>query len=171
MKITVEIDGETYLLDVSGNGSDVGYTLRGAHSASGSASIVQTMPGVFSVLLESRSFRVHLAPAVAQNGSALEVWAGTTKHVISIADPRDRGPKRSGSSDAGPVELRAQMPGKVVALLTKVGAEVHAGQGLIVVEAMKMQNEMKSPKNGVVVKTHVAEGATVAAGDPLITVE
>ena len=71
----------------------------------------------------------------------------------------------------GPLELRAQMPGKVIKILVAQGAAVQSGQGLIVVEAMKMQNEMKSPKDGVVSKIHAAEGATVAAGEILIVVE
>jgi biotin carboxyl carrier protein len=63
------------------------------------------------------------------------------------------------------------MPGKVIKLLAEKGTAVQAGQGLIVVEAMKMQNEMHSPKDGVVARIHVAEGATVAAGQTLIVVE
>jgi biotin carboxyl carrier protein len=63
------------------------------------------------------------------------------------------------------------MPGKVIKLLVESGSTVRAGQGLIVVEAMKMQNEMKSPKDGRVSKIHVEEGATVGAGQALIVVE
>jgi biotin carboxyl carrier protein len=63
------------------------------------------------------------------------------------------------------------MPGKVIKLLVEKGVNVQAGQGLIVVEAMKMQNEMKSPKDGMVSKINVAEGATVGAGQTLIVVE
>jgi biotin carboxyl carrier protein len=63
------------------------------------------------------------------------------------------------------------MPGKVIKLLAEKGAAVQAGQGLIVVEAMKMQNEMRSPRDGVVAKINVAEGATVVAGQALIVVE
>jgi len=63
------------------------------------------------------------------------------------------------------------MPGKIIKLLVDVGASVEAGQGLIVVEAMKMQNEVKAPKTGVVTKILTAAGATVAAGETLIVVE
>jgi biotin carboxyl carrier protein len=63
------------------------------------------------------------------------------------------------------------MPGKVVRFLVGENSPVEAGQGVVVVEAMKMQNEIKSPKKGTVVKLAVAEGAAVNAGDVLAIVE
>ena len=71
----------------------------------------------------------------------------------------------------GPVEVRAQMPGKIIQVLVAPGDIVEAGQGLVVVEAMKMQNEMKAPKGGRVARVHAREGATVTAGEPLAVVE
>jgi Acetyl/propionyl-CoA carboxylase, alpha subunit len=67
--------------------------------------------------------------------------------------------------------VRAPMPGKVVRLLVAEGAEVNANQGLLVMEAMKMQNEIKSPKKGVVRKLSVAEGVAVNSGDLLASIE
>jgi biotin carboxyl carrier protein len=63
------------------------------------------------------------------------------------------------------------MPGKVVRLMVREGDEVEAGAGVAVVEAMKMQNEIKSPKKGTIGKILVSEGATVNAGDVLAIVE
>jgi biotin carboxyl carrier protein len=63
------------------------------------------------------------------------------------------------------------MPGKVVRVLVGIGAEVEAGAGIVVVDAMKMQNEMKAPRAGVVVSLGVVPGATVNAGDVLAVVE
>jgi biotin carboxyl carrier protein len=63
------------------------------------------------------------------------------------------------------------MPGKVVRVLVEAGQAVEAGQGLIVVEAMKMQNELKSPKSGTVAELRAANGSTVNAGDVLVVVE
>ena len=63
------------------------------------------------------------------------------------------------------------MPGKVVRVLATAGAEVEAGEGILVVEAMKMQNELKSPKKGRLQKVTVSEGAAVNAGDVLAVVE
>ncbi len=156
MKLRIEVDGREYFLDPS-------------PSSSGNASIVETMPGVFSVLLGERSFQVNVGPGA--NGE-LEVWtSGDERHVISLADMRDRSSRRAKASGDGPVEVRAQMPGKVVKVLVAAGATVEAGQGLVVVEAMKMQNEMKAPKGGRVARVHAREGATVTAGEPLVVVE
>jgi len=130
-------------------------------------SVEEVMPGVFSVLLDGRSYQVNVAP----HADGFEVWVGLERYFISLADPRDRALNSRQGGSAGPVELRAQMPGKIVKLLVAVGSAVTAGQGLIVVEAMKMQNEVKAPKDGIVTRIHVAEGATVAAGDPLLVVE
>jgi biotin carboxyl carrier protein len=63
------------------------------------------------------------------------------------------------------------MPGKVVRLLVQVGDKVEAGQGLLVVEAMKMQNEIRSPKGGTVERLQVKEGQPVNAGEVLAWVE
>ena len=63
------------------------------------------------------------------------------------------------------------MPGKVVRILAQQGAQVESGQGVLVIEAMKMQNELKSAKKGVVRKIMVKEGATANSGDVLAVVE
>jgi biotin carboxyl carrier protein len=89
-----------------------------------------------------------------------------------IIDPKRL---RSGQSSAvhhtGAAEIVSPMPGKIVRILVAEGANVAAGAGIIVVEAMKMQNEMKAPKAGVVVSINAAEGATVSAGDVLAVIE
>ena len=145
------------------------YSLEPSLSSSNSASIVETMPGVFSVLVGDRSFLVNVGPGIE---GELEVWtSGDERHAISLADPRDRSSRSPKASGDGPVEVRAQMPGKVIKVLVEPGASVEAGQGLVVVEAMKMQNEMKAPKSGRVVRVHAREGATVIAGEPLAVVE
>ena len=167
MKFTVEVDEREYVLDLQPNGTAAAYRLQGVSESSGTASIIEVESGVFSVLLGLRSFTVHVAP----NGSGLEVWVGTARRRISLADARDRSGKPKKSSAAGPLEVRAQMPGRVIKVLVSPGESVQTGQGLIVVEAMKMQNEMKSPKEGVIGKIHIREGATVAAGETLMVVE
>lgn len=167
MKFRVEVDGQTYALDLRRSGSDCAYTLSGLSTVTGSASVIEVMPGVFSVLLGSRSLTVHIVP----DREDVQVWIGNERRLISLADARDRAPKSKRVSAAGPVEVRAQMPGKVIRVLVAPGDAVENGQGLIVVEAMKMQNEMKSPKAGTVKKIHAEEGATVAAGQALILIE
>jgi len=95
------------------------------------------------------------------------------KHVyrITIADPRRLRPdENSDRHHHGPTEIAAQMPGKVVRVLVEPGAEVETGAGIVVVEAMKMQNEMKTPRAGIVLSLNVAPGDTVSSGEILATV-
>lgn len=164
MKLRVEVNGESFLLEVGPNGA---YSLRGEAEQSGSASVEQVMPGVFSVLLNHRSVEVHVAP----HPQGLEVSTGLHRYFIALADPRDKASNAKKGGAEGPVEIRAQMPGKIIKLLAAEGSAVTAGQGLIVVEAMKMQNEVKSPKDGTLTRIHVVEGGTVGAGDRLVVVE
>ena len=92
-------------------------------------------------------------------------------HFITIIDPRRlRTDENSDRHHHGATEIAAQMPGKVVRVLVEVGAQVEKGAGVVIVEAMKMQNEMKSPRAGVVVSVNVAPGDTVNAGEVLATV-
>jgi biotin carboxyl carrier protein len=80
--------------------------------------------------------------------------------------------RRSGKQGREGVEtITAPMPGKVVRVLVAPGDAVEAGQGLVVVEAMKMQNEMKASLAGRVATVPAREGATVAAGEVLATIE
>ena len=95
------------------------------------------------------------------------------KHVyeISIVDPRRlRTDENSDRHHDGPTEIAAQMPGKVVRVLVEPGTEVEKGAGIVVVEAMKMQNEIKTPRAGIVLSLNVVPGETVNAGEVLATV-
>jgi biotin carboxyl carrier protein len=104
-------------------------------------------------------------------GNELHLWVGSTRFAAEVRDPRSlRGRTRSGD-DHGPKKVVAPMPGKVVRLLVREGDEVAMGAGIAVMEAMKMQNEIKSPKKGTVQKLLVAEGAAVNPGDVLAIVE
>jgi biotin carboxyl carrier protein len=90
---------------------------------------------------------------------------------VTIIDPkRLRSGHISGTHDHGSAEIVSPMPGKIVRVLVEVGAQVEAGAGIVVVEAMKMQNEMKSPKAGVVVSINAEPGTTVNAGDVLAVI-
>ena len=99
------------------------------------------------------------------------VIRGQAYHV-KVIDPKRL---RSGQNDAGhghgAAEIVSPMPGKVVRVLVEQGTTVEAGAGIMVVEAMKMQNEMKAPKAGLVVSINAKAGATVSAGDVLAVIE
>jgi biotin carboxyl carrier protein len=104
--------------------------------------------------------------------SGLNIWVGTTRYAVQIRDPRSLRRRKDGAGDdLSPKELVAPMPGKVVRILVSEMTEVEAGQGIVIVEAMKMQNEIKSPKKGILQKLFAAEGSNVNAGDVLAIVE
>jgi len=110
-------------------------------------------------------------------GRYLFFWNGHVRELrvddrIKIIDPkRLRSGQNSGGHHHGTAQIVAPMPGKVVRVQVEAGATVEKGAGVIVVEAMKMQNEMKAPRAGVVVTLNVQPGDTVNAGDVLAVLE
>jgi len=123
-------------------------------------------PGVLSLLVGGRSYEIR------NDAGAGEIAVGPRRYAVEVRDPRSlKSRKAAGAGDDGPKKITAPMPGKVVRILVAEGAAVEAGEGVIVIEAMKMQNELKSPKKGVVKKMSAVEGATVNAGDALAVVE
>lgn len=130
--------------------------------------VSQLSEDAFSLILGGRSHDVSVSP----NAGGFQVVVDGESFQVSLVDPRREGPSASGRTEAaGPVAVSAPMPGKVVRILTAVGEEVRQGQGLVVVEAMKMQNELGSPKSGRVRAVRVAEGQAVDSGEPLVLVE
>jgi biotin carboxyl carrier protein len=129
--------------------------------------IEQVEPGVYSVLVNGRSYEAR----VEQAEGGVAVFIDGHRFEIEVRDPR-RWSRQAGRREiAGRLNVAAPMPGKIVRLLVAVGDTVAAGQGLLVVEAMKMQNEVKAPKGGRVVSMAAREGATAAAGDILAIIE
>ena len=123
---------------------------------------------VLSILIDGKSYEVKRERTAAD----LHIWVGPVRYAAELRDPRSlRSRKGAGIDEKGPKKLIAPMPGKVVRLLVAEKAEVEAGQGILVVEAMKMQNEIKSPKKGTIQKILVSEGTAVNAGDVLAVVE
>jgi biotin carboxyl carrier protein len=102
----------------------------------------------------------------------LHIWVKAVRFAAEVRDPRSlRSRRAAAGAAAGPAKVVAPMPGKIVRILAREKDEVEAGAGVLVVEAMKMQNELKSPKKGTVSKLLVKEGALVNAGDVLAIVE
>jgi biotin carboxyl carrier protein len=123
---------------------------------------------VLSVIIDGKSYEVKRE----RTATDLHLWVGPVRYAAELRDPRSlRSRKGSDADEKGPRKLIAPMPGKVVRVLVAEQAQVEAGQGIVVVEAMKMQNEIKSPKAGVVHKLVASEGGAVNAGDVLAIVE
>jgi biotin carboxyl carrier protein len=129
---------------------------------------VLARPDVLSLLIDGRSYEIKRE----RTATDLHLWVGSSRFGVELRDPRSLRSRRDGAGDAsGPQKLVCPMPGKIVRVLVTEKSEVEAGQGIVVVEAMKMQNEIKSPKKGVVQKVLAAAGASVNAGDVLAIVE
>jgi biotin carboxyl carrier protein len=128
---------------------------------------VPARPDVLSLRLGNLAYEVK-SERVANE---LHLWVGSSHFAVEVRDPRSLRGRARAADDHGPRKIIASMPGKVVRLLVCEGDEIEAGAGVAVVEAMKMQNEIKSPKKGTNQKIPVSEGSAVNAGDVLVVVE
>ena len=157
MKLDVIVNGRAGELRLDSSKFDYNGTVCGY-------SLESSGPGIFSVLIEGRSYQATvLAPGTIQVNERI--------FSVEIFDPRELRARSSAGASQGRQNIAAPMPGKVVRVLVNAGDAVEAGQGLMVVEAMKMQNEMKSPKAGTVIEVKTKDGATVAAGEILVIIE
>jgi biotin carboxyl carrier protein len=147
-KVSAEVDGRRYQLDLRDLG-DGEYLLIDGNTV--------------------YDCRVDKSPA---HPDELEVTLRGTNYAVRLTDPKRLRSTQSGEEqDQGTARILAPMPGKVVRLLVEAGTVVEAGAGIMVVEAMKMQNEMKAPKAGQVISIDTEVGSTVNAGDVLAVIE
>jgi len=163
MTYEITIDGKQHRLDLSRADGLWSCRLDGREV---DVDAILVMPGVLSLRLGNRSYEVRREMVAGET----HVWVGSSRFTVEVRDPRSLRGRLRSVEDHGPRKITAPMPGKIVRVLVASGAEVEAGEGILVVEAMKMQNEIKSPKDGCVLKICVAEGATVANGEVLIVV-
>jgi biotin carboxyl carrier protein len=158
------IDGKNYRLQLER--AEAGWQCR-INDRELEVNAVLTRRNVLSLLIGGKAYEVKLE----STSSDLHIWVGSDRYQAELRDPRSLRSRRDGAaSDKGPQKLVASMPGKVVRVLVREKMEVKAGQGIVVVEAMKMQNEIKSPKDGIVEKLLALPGDNVNAGDVLAIV-
>jgi len=131
------------------------------------AQVEAAEPGVYSILTGGRSYEAR----VEEHPGLLVVVIDGYRFEIDVRDPRRFRRERAGGGPDGVQTLSAPMPGKVVRVLVAAGDSVEAGQGILVVEAMKMQNELKAARAGTVLTVSAKEGATVTPGEVLATIE
>jgi biotin carboxyl carrier protein len=164
MLYDVTINGKNYRLDL--NRVDGRWSCR-LDGRDVEVEAVLARPDVLSLRIGNVAYEVK-SELLAND---LYLWVGRTRFGVELRDPRSLRSRSRAGDDQGPKKITAPMPGKVVRLLVHEGEEVDVGGGVAVVEAMKMQNEIKSPKKGIVRKILVSEGAAVNAGDVLAVVE
>jgi len=165
MKLTLHTGGVEQPIEILASAPS--YRFRLGAGPERVANVERPEPGIYSVLLDGRIYdaRVEETPA------GLVVVIDGYRFEIEVRDPRRWSRKDAARGGEGVQTLAAPMPGKVVRVLAAPGDVVEAGQGLLVVEAMKMQNEMKASRAGRILSLTVKEGATVAAGEVLATIE
>jgi biotin carboxyl carrier protein len=164
MKLDVEIDGKKHRVEFVQTRELSRWFADGRPlDADGK----EVSPGVYSILVGGQSFEVR----VERIGADLRATTQGHEYKIAIRDPREWKKNRAGAAEAeGRQQVLAPMPGKVVRVLVAAGDQVQAGQGLMVVEAMKMQNEIRTPKSGKIERLAVTEGQTVNAGEVVAVV-
>jgi len=162
MKLQAELKNEKFDVEIKRDGEKL-FARVNEREYELEASEVE--PDVFLFKYKNQISQIYVAP----NGI---VNLGNHQLEVKVIDPKKVRAKANGDETAdGVVEIKTAMPGKIVRILVEEGAEVAHGDGVIVVEAMKMQNEMKSPKDGVVKTIRVKEGVNVNAGEVLVVIE
>jgi biotin carboxyl carrier protein len=170
MKSLFRLDGRLIALDWQQEGETCRFRYESELYESGSedsAKIAAVEPGVYSVLWNGASYEVR----VEEDRSGLHVTVDGRRYTMEVVDPRRWTMGGYGAGALGRQEIASPMPGKVVRVLVAEGDPVEAGQGVVVVEAMKMQNEMKAARAGRVITLAAVAGATVNAGEVLAVVE
>ncbi|MFZ1701494.1 MAG: biotin/lipoyl-containing protein [Pyrinomonadaceae bacterium] len=168
MKVVVQIGDEPREVEIARDGSSVSANIDGRLYE-----IVASEPEPNVFLLKHRGSNFEAAVSPKSSGAAeFVVELKGNQFETTVIDPkRLRGSGSTEGDASGRAEIKTAMPGKVVRILVAEGDSVQKGDGVIVVEAMKMQNEMRSPKDGVVSEIKVSENATVAAGDVLLIID
>jgi biotin carboxyl carrier protein len=165
MLFDVSIDGVAHSLELRRVGGTWECRLDGGEIAIDAAPAGRN---VVSIIIAGVSYEVKLE----RTPTGTYVWVGNRRYSAELSDPKSlRNRRPRAGPGTGPRKIVAPMPGKVVRILVQEKSEVDAGQGVLVVEAMKMQNEIKSPKKGIVQKLMHAVGASVNAGDVLAIIE
>lgn len=166
MTYDVVVDGNTHRLELTRGESTWQCTIDGEPMEVDAA---LTARDVLSVLIGNKAYEIKRERSLQ---GELHMVIGSARYSVDVQDPRSLRTRRaSAAGGAGPQKVTAAMPGKIVRIMVDEKDEVAAGQPILVMEAMKMQNEIKSPKAGRVQKMLTSEGSTVNAGDTLAIIE
>jgi biotin carboxyl carrier protein len=168
MKLAIELGGKTRAVEIGRDAAHANGQIRcEIDGRAVEANVVEVEPGIYSILIGGASFEARVEP----NAMGLRITIAGREYPVEIRDPRQWRRNRGAAIEAeGSQRVMAPMPGKVVRVLVKAGEAVEAGKGILVVEAMKMQNEVRSPKSGKIERLLVSEGQAVSAGEVLAIV-
>lgn len=166
MKYEIKIGTATRTVEVESLPGGSFRVLTGGQPAN--VDVVATAADTFSILLDGRAFEARVSDDGSDDG--LLVRCAGNEFRVLVRDPRSWRGRTHGALEAGPQRVLAPMPGKVVRVLVAAGDQVESGQGLLVVEAMKMQNEIRAPKSGRIERVLVTEGQAVRTQDALVVI-
>lgn len=168
MKLQAEIEGQVSEVELKFDG---GKAYARVDNRQYEIDTSEPEPGILLLKNEGRVYEAFISEP-EKPGEPAQVSIRGSEFEITIVDPkRLRGAAADTIHDDGLAEIKTAMPGKVVRILVGVGETVEKDRGLIVVEAMKMQNEIKSPKGGIVKEIRVSYGDTVNADEVLLIIE
>jgi len=166
MKYEILIDGHPHQVHLERVAQGYECTVDGEAFA---LDVAMTARDVLSIIHQGRQYEAKREYSLM---GETHIIIGSERFTAEVRDPRSlRSRRAAAGAETGPAKIVAPMPGKIVRVIAAEGDEVEAGQPIVVVEAMKMQNEIKANKKGKVTKIAVKEGSAVNAGDLLAIVE
>jgi biotin carboxyl carrier protein len=171
MQLHVEVNGRLKTVEIERKDGLYRLVIDGVERMVDAAAVDGSTFSLICLADGRSSQEVGLSPAGLPGEIAVHMSSGVASVRLLTGAPARFGRGASAAQTAGAKQVLAPMPGKVVKILVKAGDEVKARQGLVVVEAMKMENELRSPKDGRVSDVLVAEGASVESGRLLVVVE
>jgi biotin carboxyl carrier protein len=163
MKYVTTINNKTFEIEIQGDGS---LLVNGERRE---VDFMAMGPSLYSILMDTQSHEL----VIEEREKNIEVLMRGKLYSGKVLDERAQlMAERSGglASETGEMSIKAPMPGLVVAVSVEVGQDVRAGQTVIILESMKMQNELKSPRDGVVQHINVASGQSVEQNKILVTI-
>lgn len=167
MRYVSEVDGKRYQIDIEESADGLSVMIDGKATAADLCQV--TAPTLFSLIRDGKSFEVFAEPT---DKGYVMVIAGE-RFFVDVADERSlrlASVQKRDVQRRGDMVIKAPMPGLVVDILVKPGDEVKTGQSLIILVAMKMENDIRAFEGGTVKSVHVQKGDTVNLGHTLATI-
>ncbi len=163
MKYITTINDKTFEVDIDKDG---GVTVNGEPRAVDFLALGGTL---YSLIMNDQS----IAAVIDEQHGSYEVEIGGRMYEANVLDERSQlmlARTGAGADDSGEISMKSPMPGLIVAVVVEEGQEIEAGQTVVILESMKMQNELKAPRKGIVARIHVSVGQSVEQKKILVTI-
>lgn len=168
MKFTIKINGNLYEIEADKNGREINFNFKGKIYR---AEILESAPGLYSILFYDGKQREILANKISEGNFIFYINAKQYPTLVMDSLNLEKEKLKRDEKKKGGWRLKAQIPGKIVKILKKEGEIVKKDEGILLMEAMKMQNELKAPEDGKIIKIFVEERKNVETGEILVEAE